>query len=337
MVYNQYDNKYSILSTFTGCGGIDIGFKGGFSYLGKNYPKLPFKTSFAIDLNPSAIASLNNNPAIFGDTKCVSADIVSYDMRSIPNPGYDILLGGFPCVTFSMAGKRRGITDDINGKLYESYASYVEFFRPKVFVAENVKGILSANKGEALRVITERFEGTGYRVSVHKVNFADYGVPQLRERVLFIGVRDNINGDFIAPLPINKNERVTSSQAFSGLPQDCPNHIHANVTERTREILQAIPPGGNFRDLPPHFEVKGMMSNIYRRLHPDTPSYTVISNGGGGAHHYHYAEPRPLTNRERARLQAFPDSFIFAGSMTQIKNRLGMQSRLWEYILGPLI
>ena len=230
---------YKIISTFTGGGGLDIGFHGGFTYLGKKYKRLKFRTEVAVDINSHACKTLEADDKYFKDGH------------------YDVLLGGFPCVSFSIVGKQTGVKDDLNGKLYESYAKYVEHFKPKVFLAENVKGILSANKGEAIKIIKKRFEDTGYKLKIFLVNFADFGVPQLRERVLFVGVREDIE------------------------------------------------------------------TNIYRKLDRNKPAYTVIASGGGGTWTYHFEEPRALTNRERARLQGFPDDFKFQGTNTEIRRQIG--------------
>ena len=227
------------------------------------------------------------------------------------------------CVTFSIVGKQIGLQDDINGKLYENFVNFVEVLQPKVFLAENVKGILSANRGEAIKIITKRFEDTGYNLQIHLVNFADYGVPQLRQRVLFIGVRDDIKEKFILPKPTHKDKHITSQEAFKNLNTKCINHNFIKQLPTTTEKLKAIPEGGNFKDLPPHLAVKGRMSNIYRKLDRNKPAYTVLASGGGGTWTYHYEEPRALSNRERARLQAFPDDLIFMGSNTEVRRQIG--------------
>jgi len=314
---------YSILSTFTGAGGLDIGFHGDFVYLGQYFKRLKFHTAVALDINEYACKSIVNDNKYFNDTFVYNENIIEFDFKTIPNKDYDVLLGGFPCVSFSIVGKQKGLKDDINGKLYESYANYVEHFKPKVFLAENVKGILSANKGEAIKIIKKRFEDTGYKLKIFLVNFADFGVPQLRERVLFIGVRKDINTEFIPPEYTNKNNHITTEEAFENLDIDCVNHVYMKQNESTTEKLKAIPEGGNFKDLPPHLAVKGLMSNIYRKLDRKKPAYTVIASGGGGTWTYHYEEPRALTNRERARLQGFPDDYKFLGSNTEIRRQIG--------------
>lgn len=162
--------SYKIFSIFTGGGGLDIGFHGGFSFLEKEYKKLNFETVISIDMNKDACDTLSNS-LYFKDTKVINDDIITHNHKQYNKNNYDVLLGGFPCVTFSMIGNRLGTSDDIKGKLYESYAKYVEQLRPKVFLAENVKGILSANNGEAVKIIKKRFEIDGYRLKVFLVNY----------------------------------------------------------------------------------------------------------------------------------------------------------------------
>jgi DNA (cytosine-5)-methyltransferase 1 len=314
---------YKILSTFTGAGGLDIGFHGDFNYLDNYLPRLNFKTIISLDINSYSCETLKNDKKYFSDTTVYNENIIEFDYKNIKNDDYDVLLGGFPCVSFSVVGKQKGIKDDINGKLYESYAHYVEHFKPKVFLAENVKGILSANKGEAVKIIKQRFEDTGYKLKIFLVNFADFGVPQLRERVLFIGVRKDIKTEFIPPEFTHKNNHRTVLEAFENLDTNCVNHIFMKQLPTTTAKLKAIPEGGNFKDLPEHLAVKGLMSNIYRKLDRNKPAYTVIASGGGGTWTYHYEEPRALTNRERARLQGFPDDLIFKGSNTEIRRQIG--------------
>ena len=314
---------YKIISTFTGAGGLDIGFHGDFEYLGSNYSKLNFQTEVSLDINEDACKTIENDNNYFKDTKVLNENIIDYDYKQIPDNNYDVLLGGFPCVTFSIVGKQAGLKDDLNGKLYESYAHYVEHFKPKIFLAENVKGILSANKGEAVKIIKKRFEDTGYKLKIFLVNFADFGVPQLRERVLFIGVRSDIETEFIPPEFTHKGDHKTVLDAFENLDTNCVNHTFMKQLSTTTQKLEAIPEGGNFKDLPEHLAVKGLMSNIYRKLHRNKPAYTVIASGGGGTWTYHYEEPRALTNRERARLQGFPDDLKFIGSNTEVRRQIG--------------
>jgi len=315
--------SFKIFSTFTGAGGLDIGFHGDFNFLDTYYPKLNFKTIKAIELNKYACQTLQNNKKYFNNTDVINEDITKINPNDFKDENYDVLLGGFPCVTFSIVGKRVGIKDDINGKLYESFVGFVEALQPKIFLAENVKGILSANKGEAIKIITKRFEETGYKLKVQLVNFADYGVPQLRQRVLFIGIRKDIKDEFNIPKATYKDNYISVEKAFKNIDKNCINNNLMKQLPSTTAKLKAIPEGGNFKDLPPHLSIKAMMSNIYRRLERNKPAYTVLASGGGGTWSYHYQEPRALTNRERARLQTFPDDLIFKGSNTEVRRQIG--------------
>jgi len=315
--------SFKIFSTFTGAGGLDIGFHGDFNFLNTYYPKLNFKTLKALELNKQACETLENDNKYFKDTDVIEGDITKINPKDFKNETYDVLLGGFPCVTFSVVGKQVGLKDDINGKLYESFVGFVEALQPKIFLAENVKGILSANKGEAIKIITKRFEDTGYKLKVKLINFADYGVPQLRQRVLFIGIRKDIDDEFNIPEPTHEDNHVTTEEAFKSINQSCINNNFMKQLATTTAKLEAIPEGGNFKDLPPELAVKGLMSNIYRKLDRKKPAYTVLASGGGGTWTYHYKHPRALTNRERARLQTFPDDLIFKGSNTEVRRQIG--------------
>ena len=318
---------FKIFSTFTGAGGLDIGFHGDFDFLGRYFPKLPFTTEYALEYNKDAINSLEKNKKYFTNTKLLHKDItenIEKELLKYKPKEYDIFLGGFPCVTFSVVGKQEGLKNDKDGQLYESFAKYVERLQPKVFIAENVKGILSANKGEAVKIIKKRFELDGYKLKIFLVNFADFGVPQLRERVLFIGIRNDIKTEFIPPEFTRKNNHISSKQAFKYIPKNCIHTQHLKVSDKVVERLKLIPQGKNFKAVEnTPYAIKGLMSNIYRRLHEDEPAYTVIASGGGGTWGYHFKEHRPLTNRERARLQSFPDDYNFQGSTTEVRRQIG--------------
>ena len=160
-------------------------------------------------------------------------------------------------------------------------------------------------------------------------NFADFGVPQFRERVIIVGVRMDTGFNFEHPASICGNKGIlrhfTAGEALKGVEKALYNNEPVPCRPSTVERLKLIPAGGNFADIPkdsPHY-VKGMISHVYRRIHPDRPSATIIAAGGGGTWGYHYPEPRPLTNRERARLQSFPDDFVFEGSREEVRRQIG--------------
>ena len=253
----------------------------------------------------------------------IHGDVTEIDLNMIPD--CDLMIGGFPCQDFSMIWKRGGLDTD-RGNLYKYFVEAVRLKMPKVFVAENVKGILTANNGQAVDTITKDFAKLGYRVQVDLYNFADYGVPQLRQRVFIVGVRNDLNWIFAKPAPTHtQKEHVTSGRALIGVKKVKYNNEHQNIADKTRRMLELIPEGGNFSDIPKDHPlyVKGMISHVYRRLNRKKPSTTIIAGGGGGTWGYHFEEPRPLTNRERARLFCYPDEFIFRGTITQVRKQIG--------------
>ena len=229
-----------------------------------------------------------------------------------------------------MIWKRPGLNGS-RGVLYKEFLRFVDAKKPLAFVAENVKGLLSANNRKAIEQILQDFETIkpGYIVKPQLYNFAEYGVPQFRERVIFVGVRMDTGYYFKHPRPSHgpncKKPYVTAGKALKGVRLVEHNNEHMKITQRTRELLSLISEGGNFTDIPKDHPlyVKGMISHVYRRIHRGEPSKTIIAAGGGGTWGYHYPEPRALTNRERARLQSFPDDFIFEGSFTEIRRQIG--------------
>ncbi len=309
--------KRKVLSLFSGCGGMDIGFH-----------KEGYKTVWANDINEWAVKSFEN---YFGEniiTQGNIEDIDPYTDSTIPD--CDIVLGGFPCQDFSILWKQLGLNSD-RGNLYKSFLRFVDKKKPKVFVAENVKGLLVANNKKAIKQIINDFEEIepGYLVKVQLYNFAEYGVPQFRERVLIVGIRLDTGFDFHHPYPTHgpkvNRSYVTAGEALEGSEKVPFNNERMNIAPKTIKKLNIIPEGGNYTDIPRDHPlyVKGMISHVYRRIHRSEPSKTIIAAGGGGTWGYHYSEPRALTNRERARLQTFPDDFEFIGSVTEVRRQIG--------------
>jgi DNA (cytosine-5)-methyltransferase 1 len=196
MERNKSVKRWTLLSLFAGAGGLDLGFRGGFTFLGKEYPRTPFDIVKAYDINPHAVATYNANL----EPVCEVKDVTTLNPNDLPKA--DVVLGGFPCQDFSLAGKRQGINVH-RGNLYKALVSAVETVRPKVFLAENVKGLLTANEGLAIRVIANDFAkaGPGYRIHMALLNAAHFGVPQRRERVFIVGVRKDLEGEFLFPRP----------------------------------------------------------------------------------------------------------------------------------------
>lgn len=300
--------KPRVASLFSGCGGMDLGFI-----------QAGYNVVWANDFDESACKTYARN--IGGHIEC--SDISEVNFKDIPE--VDLIVGGFPCQDFSMIWKRGGI-ETARGNLYRYFVKAVKEKKPKAFVAENVKGLLTANAGKAVKQIVEDFEKLGYEVDVSLYNFADYGVPQLRQRVFIVGVRRDINWKFKKPTPTHSaKEYVSSGVALKGVKNVPFNNEHQKIAEKTRKMLALIPEGGNFADIPKNHPlyVKGMISHVYRRLHRKKPSTTIIAAGGGGTWGYHYSENRPLTNRERARLFCYPDNFVFEGSIADVRRQIG--------------
>jgi len=308
-----WTKKPRLISLFSGCGGMDLPFH-----------QAGFEVVWAIDSNPHACKTFSRNIA----SAIVNDNIENIDIAQVPEA--EICIGGFPCQDFSLIWKRPGL-EGTRGNLYTYFLNFVNKKKPKAFVAENVKGLLSANNYQAIKQIISDFESIapGYLVKPKLYNFADYGVPQFRQRVLLVGIRMDTGFNFVHPQPeYGQNRKYpyrTAGEALKNVETVIDNNKHHRIQDRTVEILNRIKPGGNFSDIPkdsPYY-VKGMISHVYRRIHPDKPSSTIIAGGGGGTWGYHHLEPRSLTNRERARLQTFPDNFVFEGSTTEVRRQIG--------------
>ena len=310
------DTRPRVLSLFSGCGGLDLGFH-----------LEGYHTVWANDFSEWAVKTFRN---YFGDV-IKQGDITKIDPYTDKTiPDCDIVLGGFPCQDFSVIWKQPGL-EGKRGGLYRHFLEFVDAKKPKAFVAENVKGLLTANNRKAIETIIKDFEGIapGYVVKVHLYNFAEYGVPQVRERVLIVGVRVDTGFEFFHPAPTHGPSKrrgfVTAGEALEGVEKINHNAEHMNIANKTVELLKLIPEGGNFTNIPKDHPlyVKGMISHVYRRINRAEPAKTIIAAGGGGTWGYHYPENRPLTNRERARLQSFPDDFVFEGSVTEVRRQIG--------------
>jgi DNA (cytosine-5)-methyltransferase 1 len=235
---------------------------------------------------------------------------------------------GFPCNDFSLVGQQKGVDGDF-GPLYTYCVDAVRRIKPKWFVAENVGGIRSANSGKALEIILKEFASLGYLLTPHLFHFEQYEVPQRRHRVLIVGVRTDLGLRFRVPKPLDWE--VSASEAIEGraIAPNVKNHEFTKQSPRVVARLEALEPGQNaFAESLPvehRLNIRGArISQIYRRLDPELPSYTVTGSGGGGTHVYHWRDARALTNRERARLQTFPDPFEFKGTKEAVRRQIGM-------------
>ena len=240
----------------------------------------------------------------------------------------DALAFGFPCNDFSLIGEQKGLNGDY-GPLYAYGVKALRHFRPQWFIAENVGGLRSANDGRAFRKILSELKSAGYNITPHLYRFEGYSVPQTRHRIVIVGIRSDIDVQFKVPKP--SPDRITCRIAIENppIPADAHNNEQTRQSQRVIERLTHIGQGENaFIDsLPDHLKLnlKGAtFSQIYKRLEADKPAYTVTGSGGGGTHVYHWEENRALTNRERARLQTFPDKFVFCGAKESVRRQIGM-------------
>jgi DNA (cytosine-5)-methyltransferase 1 len=257
-------------------------------------------------------------------------DIRTLDYKELHNKGdIDALAFGFPCNDFSVVGEQKGV-DGKFGPLYTYGIQALKEFSPLWFLAENVGGLKSANGGNAIETIFSAMKSAGYRIYPHLYKFEDYGIPQARHRIIIVGIRADLPYEFNIPSPYNYKQK-SCKEAIENppIPIDAANNEQTKQKSIVIERLKHIKPGENAftANLPEDLQLKikgAKISQIYKRLNPNKPAYTVTGSGGGGTHIYHWDEPRALTNRERARLQTFPDNFVFEGTKESVRKQIGM-------------
>lgn len=260
--------------------------------------------------------------------------VICSDVRKLdiePLGDIDALAFGFPCNDFSVVGEQKGFNGTF-GPLYTYGVKVLKRYQPLWFLAENVGGLKSANEGKAFEKIKVDLIKAGYRIYPNLYKFEEYGVPQARHRMIIVGIRKDLPYEFKIPSPVPyKDVDVTCRTAIEipPIPIDAANNELTKQSAQVVERLSYIKPGQNAfsAELPERLKlnVRGAkISQIYKRLDPDKPAYTVTGSGGGGTHIYHYAEPRALTNRERARLQTFPDDYVFEGAKESVRKQIGM-------------
>lgn len=277
---------------FCGCGGMDLGILGGFEYLGKRYEKLPFEIVYALDNDEYCTKIYNDN----FKHKCVVQDIKSLDIASLPD--FDVLIGGFPCQSFSISAQnppRLGYKDE-RGMLFFEMVKILRERQPRFFIAENVKGLLSANKGKAFPMIIEEFENAGYRV-VHKLLNADeYGVPQRRQRVVIVGFRDEEDYNrFSYPIPIDS--RKTLGDVID-LAAD--NDDKWFFSQKAVDGMMAVREKMN----------KGRIQNLDEPCNTISSHLAKVSLNSTDPVRFVNGHYRRFTPRECARIQSFPDDFM---------------------------
>lgn len=323
----------NVIDLFSGAGGLSYGFEmAGYNIL------------LGIDNDAKALETFEMNhkgsKSICGDITQITYE---HDIKAlIGDRAIDVIIGGPPCQGMSLSGPRK--FDDPRNKLYLSYIRLVDEIRPKAFVIENVPGLVGLFGGQIKDSIIEKFTNMGYHIQYKILCAADYGVPQSRKRVVFVGMK---KGTFEYPTPVN--EQVTCSMALSDLPplvdelgiEDSnyatepqngyhslmrknsalvKNHIAAEHSEKVKNIIALVPDGGNYKDLPEEYINSRNFHVAWTRFASNKPAPTIDT---GHRHHFHYKYNRVPTVRECARLQSFPDDFIFLGNKTQQFRQVG--------------
>lgn len=245
---------------------------------------------------------------------------------------------GFPCNDYSLVGEWKGLRGEF-GPLYSYGVKVLASKTPRWFVAENVSGLRGANEGRAFRQILQHLQqpedGPRYRIVPHLYSFDDYGVPQRRQRIVIVGIREDVDVEFRVPSPeIYSDADVTAKTGITSPPIAlyAPNHEFTRQSPDVVERLSYMRPGEHafsprvLEVLPERLRIKTKttLSTTYKRLEPNKPAYTVTGAGGGGSHMYHWLANRALTNREKARLQTFPDDFVFDGRKDSVRKQVGM-------------
>lgn len=320
--------KFKLAELFSGPGGLALGAIK--SSAENNNTIYSIEPIWANDYDADTCRTYAHN--IHGGNKrgVICAPVQEIDFEKVPK--FDVLAFGFPCNDFSVVGKQKGFEGEF-GPLYSHGIRAINAHNPQWFIAENVSGLQSANGGSAFRQILEDLgsAGKGYVITPHLYKFEEYGVPQQRHRIVIIGIRKDLGLRFKVPAPTTKSIYISAQEAIENpkIPDNALNHELTQQSANVVERLKYIPAGENawYEGIPLHLRLKvkgARMSQIYKRLDPKKPSYTITGSGGGGTHVYHWSEHRALTNRERARLQSFPDSFIFEGSKESIRKQIGM-------------
>lgn len=318
-----------IIDLFCGAGGLSLGFE-----------KAGFEIEFAIDMWDDAIDTYNQNH-INKVARCQDIHELTNEYLKSLKGKITGVIGGPPCQGYSTVGTRD--VNDPRNHLYLEYCRVVENVEPEFFVIENVRGLLTLGKGAFKDDIITRFSNLGYNVTYRLVNASDYGVPQNRYRVFFVGVK---NKDFV--FPENFDYKVSSSEAISDLPSlenfdlfsdyyisdpqnsyqkmmrenstGLFNHEPTKHSEQTKKIIGMIPDGGKISDLPEEYWNIRKYNKAFQRMNSQLPSNTIDT---GHRNYFHYAENRVPSVRESARIQSFPDDFIFTGSKTSQYKQVG--------------
>lgn len=307
------DRRYTDIELFAGAGGLALGLE-----------QAGFDGLAYVEMNKDACATLRLNRP---DWNVIESDVHDVDFTKY-DCEIDLVSGGFPCQAFSMAGKRLGF-GDIRGTLFAEIIRCANETHPKMLLMENVKGLLSHDGGRTFETIRHEVEQAGYLLQWKIMNASYYGVGQARERIVMIGIRNDLTDKISFEYPIPDNEQTTLRDALDGVP-DSPG---MSYSESKKKVLDLVPPGDCWVDLPEDIAKAYMKKSYYssggkrgmaRRLSWDKPCLTLTTSPSQKqTERCHPDETRPLTIREYARIQSFPDDWTFAGGIGSQYKQIG--------------
>ena len=320
MINEIQKDRLTSVELFAGAGGLALGIeRAGFDTLG------------LVEFDKDAAETLKLNKPSWRVIHDDIANISTLDLESyfdIKTGELDLLSGGAPCQSFSYAGNRKGL-EDTRGTLFYHYALFLKKLQPKMFLFENVRGLLSHDKGRTFETIKGIFEETGYSVSYKVMNAWDYSTPQKRERLIMVGIRNDLASRTIFNFPYPHNYRPI----LRDILLDCPDSEGTSYGAAKKEICKLVPPGGYWRNIDPEiakkymkscWEMEGGRTGILRRMSLDEPSLTVLTSPSQKqTERCHPVESRPFTIRENARCQTFPDTWTFSGSISSQYKQVG--------------
>lgn len=316
----QATRSYSLVETFAGAGGLGLGLE-----------KAGFESKAAIEIDKWACKSLKKNRPEWNVIEEDISIITEDGLYQHPNFQYkgkvDVLSGGYPCQSFSYAGLGQGL-NDTRGTLFYPYAKLLQELRPKVFIAENVKGLVNHDKGKTLETMLEVFEESGYSVGWNVLNSWHYDVAQKRERIFIVGVREDLVEKQQYPFRFPKSQSY--HPVLKDVLKDVPSSLGTTYSQKKKEVLNLVPAGGCWVDLPDEvaknymgasYHSGGGKRGMARRLSWEEPSLTLTTSPSQKqTERCHPSETRPFTVREYARIQSFPDNWAFEGGVgTQYK------------------
>lgn len=316
------ENKktYTTIELFAGAGGLALGLE-----------RAGFKTLGAVEKDHDACDTLRENRKDWNVFEGDIAELTQGDLKKYYNLQegvLDLLSGGAPCQAFSYAGKRLGF-EDTRGTLFHHYAVFLQQLQPKMFLFENVRGLLTHDKGRTYQTMLNVFEQAGYVVDKQVLNAWDYDNAQKRERLITIGIRKDIAKECCFEFPKPSDYKPVLKDVL----KDVPESPYTPYGEKKRKLFELVPPGGYWRDIDPAlakdymkscWDMEGGRTGILRRLSMNEPSLTVLTSPSQKqTERCHPIEARPFSIRENARIQSFPDDWKFCGSISSQYKQIG--------------